>query len=113
VSQSGGGSEACVVDVARPAEPVRLTRWGHVARVGWGADADTLMVSGTWGTTEMEIRRVARSGGAAVPLLPRVVLGDQDALGDFGVSPDGRLIVCPLELSRGHVWALTTDEGRY
>jgi Tol biopolymer transport system component len=106
-------SDAWVVGTRAGEKPRRLTSGAQAVRVAWSPWPGSLLVSGTWGGNEMEVRRVHLDTGATESLVPRLSLGDQGAFGDFSVDTQNGLLACPIDRSKGHVWVLLASSGRF
>jgi hypothetical protein len=61
----------------------------------------------------MEIRRVLVPGGEFVPGSDPIIIGDTDALGEFTVSRDGRLLAVIEHVTRGELWVLEAPPGSF
>lgn len=97
-----------------PAEgglPRQLTHGCSPGDVEWEVPGDALLVSGSWGTDRMEIRRVPADGDDPEPLASPVVFGEESSEGDFCLSRDGRYVAYVEERLRGNIWVLETEGG--
>jgi Tol biopolymer transport system component len=98
----------------RPCVPSRLTQGADARFVRWDAARRSLLVSGTWGTRTLSLRRLAVAGGGeAAALEPPVDLGDADAYGDFDLSANGLLLAFVRYEQRGDVWVLDVGRGSF
>jgi dipeptidyl aminopeptidase/acylaminoacyl peptidase len=109
----GPDSEAWVTRSDGSGTPLRVTRGAHAEMASWIGDSPDLLVSGTWGAGRMEIRRVLVSGGEFVPGSDPIIIGDTDALGEFTVSRDGRLLAVIEHVTRGELWVLEAPPGSF
>jgi len=87
-------------------QPVRLTYRAQAQVVRWDQGEGDLIVSGTWATDGVELRRVAEENGVVRPFDPPVVFGDANAFGLFGVSGDGRYVSYLAIQSGGDLWMM-------
>jgi len=72
-----------------------------------------LFVSGTWGSSNFELRSVDPATGASKSLDPPLV-GTADLLtGLFDVARGGRLVAMTLAESRGDIWILAGSPGSF
>lgn len=109
----GGSEEVWLVPADGSAPPRALTQGAHARRACFGAAPDVVYVSGMWGGGEVEVRKVPLAGGPAAPLTPRLLLGNEEALGMFSVSTDGRLLAGVVERLKGDVWLLSAAKGHF
>lgn len=92
----------------------RVTSGAGAKRVQWDrASPGALLVSGLWGAQRTEIRRVSSDRGRQGSLAAPVVFGGPDAVGDFSMAPDGKLLAYIEEEVHGDVWVLEAAQGRY
>lgn len=106
------GGEAWTV-VATGGTPVRATAGAGALAVEWAGDE--LLVSGTWGGSEVEVRRVDPGTGRARRLDPPLILGPAgEAFGDFSVSRDGRRVAyLEQRPSVADIWLLEATSGTF
>ncbi len=93
-------------------QPRRLTRGAHAFRVRWEGLTGRLLVSGTWGGSEYELRRVWPDGNRMESFVPPVLFGPEDAA-LFDVSRDGELIAYSRQRLSGNVWMLEAERGAF
>jgi len=91
----------------------RLTRGAGALEARWPAGSAELFVSGTWGSSNFELRSVDPATGASKSLDPPLV-GTADLLtGLFDVARGGRLVAMTLAESRGDIWILAGSPGSF
>ncbi|MBN1505117.1 MAG: PD40 domain-containing protein, partial [Candidatus Eisenbacteria bacterium] len=93
--------------------PTQVTHGANAIRVRWEGLTGRLLVSGTWGSGEYELRRVWPDGSRVEPLHPPVRFGPEDAGALFDVSPDGELIAYCRQKLKGNVWLLEAEKGSF
>jgi Tol biopolymer transport system component len=92
--------------------PRQITHGATALRARWEVPTGQLLVSGTWGGGQYELRRVWLDGGKTEPLEPPVRLGEFGAL--FDVSRDGGLIAyCREKKPDGNVWVLEAEKESF
>ena len=94
-------------------KPTQATRGADALRVRWEGLTGRLLVSGTWGTGEYELRRVWQDGSRVESLNPPARFGPEPDGALFDVSPDGELIAYCHERLKGNVWVLEAEKGTF
>ena len=93
-------------------QPRQVTHGATALRARWEGPTGQLLVSGTWGGSEYEIRRVWLDGSRTESLDPPVRQGEFGAL--FDVSRDGGLIAyCRQKKLDGNIWVLEAEKGSF
>jgi hypothetical protein len=104
-------SEVYVVDTQGRRRPRKVTTGAHAAFTTYARDPAYLLVSGRWDGASLEVRRVRIEDGASESIDPPLVLGGEAALGSFALSPNGGLLACLQQRTRGGIWVLEAREG--
>lgn len=110
LSHAGNESEVWLVDADGSSPPRPLTRGAHADGVAWDRASGELLVSGTWGTPQIEVRRVALADGEARALVPPLVIGRSGSSPSFTLSGDGRMIAYSHREARGDLWVLVRND---
>jgi Tol biopolymer transport system component len=85
--------------------PVQLTRGAHAVSAIWEPSGDELLVSGTWGTARVTLRRVSVSDGTTRPFEPALDLGPEESdAGLFALDAEGRLLAFVVIERSGDIW---------
>jgi Tol biopolymer transport system component len=91
----------------------RMTRGAGALVARWPAGSKIVFLSGTWGSSNYELRTVDPVTGASQPLDPPAV-GTADVLtGQFDVAMGGRIVALTLAESRGDIWIMAGDAGSF
>ena len=114
VEATGYASEVLVTDLETEAPPRRVTDGAGARQVRWAGSANELLVSGTWGGDQLEVRTVSLADGGARPLEPPLLLGPHDETnsGWFTVGKGGQLIAYDTIEQRGDVWLAELSTAR-
>jgi eukaryotic-like serine/threonine-protein kinase len=107
------GPEAWVVPADGRTPARKVTSGAGITRVRWERGKGDLYVSGTWGGQRFTLRRVSLDGSLAATPQPPVDLGPEISPPTFDVSADGRLVVFPREETKGDIWVLESQGGRF
>ena len=93
----------CAADGFGAQPGTRLTRGAEGRDLAWAADGAALLVSGTWGGDQLELRRLrlADPDGSTELVLE---IGEPEGEGTFGVSRDGRFVTTIDADPRGDIW---------
>jgi len=105
----GAETEVWLVPTHGDGPARQITRGSGARYLRWERTRGSLLVSGTWGSTVVSLRRLALPDGEALPLDRPLVAreGDLGALiGVFDISGDGRHLAYVMEEVRGDVWIL-------
>ncbi len=109
----GNEWEIWVAPYEEGAQPTQVTRGANAMRVRWEGPTGRLLVSGTWGTGEYELRRVWLDGSRMESLDPPVRFGPEGAGALFDVSADGGLVAYCRQKLKGNVWVLEAEKGSF
>jgi Tol biopolymer transport system component len=93
--------------------PRRLTQGADARFVRRGVVGGSLLVSGTWGTRTVSLKRLTLATGETTAFEPQIDLGTADALGDFDLSADGLVLAFVRYDQRGDVWLLDVGRGSF
>jgi Tol biopolymer transport system component len=96
--------EAWMADVRPGNAPRRITSGADIRDVAWEADGDAVLVSGLFGTSALQLRRVEIASGAMERLKPDLVLGDANASGHLSLSRDSRFLATDTAEPKGNLW---------
>lgn len=97
--------EVFIVEPDSEDPPVQVTRGARAVSAIWVPSGNELLVSGTWGTDSVTMRRVSVSDGTSSPFEPELRLGPEDSnAGLFGLDEEGRLLVYVVVERSGDVW---------
>jgi Tol biopolymer transport system component len=106
-------AEVWVMDPDNPESARQLTRGAGARTVRWDSQGKEVWVSGTWGGSQLELRRVSLAIGAATEIVSAVEFGDVTSLGLFSVDADARFVVHERADVRGDIWVMEiAAEGR-
>jgi TolB protein len=105
-------SDVWVIDAKGVRQVRRVTQGAMAIRVVWSG-AETLLVSGRWGTGPLRIKAIDVQTGAASDVAGPGLFGYQGRRGEFAVSWDGRLLAAVRQVARGDVWLLEATRGAY
>jgi len=108
-----GVTDVWTVAASGPPVERQVTHGADAKFVRWDGTRPSLVVSGTWGTHAVSLRRVAPATGEADPIERAPGLGDANAGGDFDVSRDGSLLAFTRYDARGDVWLLEVGRGSF
>jgi Tol biopolymer transport system component/predicted Ser/Thr protein kinase len=100
-----GATDVWVFDVSGSARPRILPTEGEASRVRWAPDSKSLFVSGGWDSW-VTLRQYDLLSGRRISLDPPIRFGQNPALIDFDISPDGRIVAFGRDELRGDIWAL-------
>ena len=107
-------SDVWVMPADGRSEARKATTGAQAQRVRWAGDkADTLYVTGRWGSQQLEMRQVALVDGAAAPVQPPLLFGPTVELPDFSASRDGRLLAHARNRRQGNIWVARAPRGRF
>jgi Tol biopolymer transport system component len=109
----GGTGEVWTVDANGRSVEKQVTGDADARYARWDAATGSLVVSGTWGTGALSLRRLAPATGKTAPFAHGVPLGDASAGGDFDISRDGSLLAYTRYEARGDVWLLEVGRGSF
>jgi tricorn protease-like protein len=119
VFSPGGDSVAFIrrddiwVSAVKPgAEPRRVTTGAEIHYTTWDADGRSLLATGMFGSSDLELCTVHPESGAIEPWKPRVLLGGRNLPGIIGLSRDGRYLAVDYEETKGNLWAVETSGRR-
>jgi len=104
VVEDGERSEVWTIRTDGTGEPRRVTSGASAGFVRWEPHSRYLLASGTWGGTNMAIRRVDPQTGTSQPLTPPVIIGRWSARPMFDISRDGRWLTFSRGNGTGDVW---------
>jgi Tol biopolymer transport system component/tRNA A-37 threonylcarbamoyl transferase component Bud32 len=113
IAWDGDDSDVWTTALDGVAAPRRLTTGAHASRVHWAGTSAALLVSGTWGGKEIEVRRVRLDDGRDLPLAPPLILGRRGSMGDFSVATNGTLLAYVEEEQSGDIWILQAEHDRF
>jgi len=113
IRSQGMAAEVWSVAADASSGPRQLTQGADARFVRWDAARRSLLVSGTWGTRAVGLRRLVVATGAITAFELPAEMGDADALGDFDLSADGRLLAFVRYDQRGDVWLLEVGRGSF
>jgi Tol biopolymer transport system component len=108
-----GESDVWLVPVNGRASPRRLTRGAAAHAVRWEKATGRILVSGLWGGSQAELRRLDPASGEMAPVQPVVDFGLGSHYADFGAGADCRLLAYTRNIGRGDIWMLESRRGRY
>lgn len=107
-------SDVWVMPADGRGEARQATRGAQAQRVRWAGDeADSLYVTGRWGSQQVQMRRVSLVDGAAPAVQPPPLFGPTVELPDFSVSRDGRLLAHARNRRQGNIWVARAPRGRF
>jgi Tol biopolymer transport system component len=113
VADQGNENEIFIVDTDPKTRPIQLTHGARAVRAIWNPSGDDLLVSGTWGSDRVTLRRVSLSDGTSRPFEPVLDLGPEDSdAGLFALDAAGRLLVYVVEERSGDIWLTEMDAER-
>jgi Tol biopolymer transport system component len=84
----------------------RLTDGANATIARWETSGKSLLVSGSWETQQVHLRRVSAGDGVSAPHSPPVVFGDASATGLFDASRDLKAIAYVETATAGDVWLM-------
>jgi hypothetical protein len=70
-------------------------------------------VTGTWGGSRIEMRRVTLDDGVSTLVSPPVLFGPSLEVFDFTLSKDGRLLAYARHQTQGNIWIARARRGRF
>jgi Tol biopolymer transport system component/predicted Ser/Thr protein kinase len=108
-----GTAEVWTIDAGGRSAERQITHGADARFLRWDTTSRAFLVSGTWGTRTISLRRLAPATGQAAPLEPGVELGESGAGGDFDLSRDGSLLAFARYEARGDVWLLEVARGSF
>ena len=113
VAAQGNENEIFIVDMDPETPPIQLTRGARAVRAIWDPSGNELLVSGTWGSDRVTLRRVSLSDGTSRPFEPVLDFGPEDSdAGLFALDAGGRLLVYVVVERSGDVWLTEVEAGR-
>ncbi len=107
-----GAADVYIVAAAPDAVPRAVTKGAHASRVRWEPGGRVLLVSGTWGSPALTLKRISLEDGSIRSIEPEIAFGRRDPAGFFDVTRDGRLIVWCREAKDGDIWVLDATSER-
>jgi eukaryotic-like serine/threonine-protein kinase len=111
---SGEQTEVWITGAEVGATPRRVTKGARALCVRWDGRSSDLLVSGSWDTGQVSLRRVRLDGvGGARPLEPPLMFGEQAPHGEFDIAGDGTLLAFSQERLRGDVWVVEAKAGSF
>jgi Tol biopolymer transport system component len=109
----GDVQEICVASARVPESGRAVTTGADAKFVRWSGASGRLLVGGTWGEPNVELRWVSPETGADTPLDHAVVTGSSATYGDFDVSLDERFVVYSTYVTVGDIWVGETRSGSF
>jgi Tol biopolymer transport system component len=113
VKNDGKGADVWLLATEGSDMARRVTTGAGAKCLSWPESREVLYVSGTWGATGTEVRRVAVTTGRSQSLDPPLVVGGELGYGFFSVSRDDRMLAYVNEHSSGHIWVTDVVSGRF
>jgi len=113
IRSQGTAADVWAVAADGRSVPRRLTQGADARFVRWDVAGGSLLVTGTWGSRTVSLKRLAPATAETAAFEPRVDLGDAEALGDFDLSRNGFLLAFVRYEKRGDVWLLELGRGSF
>jgi eukaryotic-like serine/threonine-protein kinase len=112
-TDAAGSGDVWVVGAQTPGDARRVTRGAGAVTAVWSPVPGHLLVSGTWGTSSLQLMFVSATSGRAVPAGPPHLFGARSDSAEFTISPDGRFLAFVRQVARGDIWVMQVTRGRY
>jgi Tol biopolymer transport system component len=95
------------------APPARLTHGADVYLALWESSGKSLLLSGIFGGSGVELRRVSVADGKTVRVPALDVFGPASQSGGFSFSADCRIFAYLADETRGNIWLLEASPGSF
>jgi Tol biopolymer transport system component len=102
--QSTGEAWTVSVDGQKP--PRRVSEGAEAGHVRWDPTSNALLVSGTWNSNYIKLKRVSLENGEVMDFNPEIIFGDSSFYYSFDISDDGRLLTFMRRNRSGNIWVL-------